>query len=330
MLDSGKFDEVISSDLFSDIESECNNKEPVSLEEKISMKFLFTRVMVKIEKEKKEAARGIRPPGKSGFKIKEWWVYAAVVIFGIVYALVMLPKELTGVDKLIAALKPKSDMYYAFSGKQFIVLPDGTTVTLNDSSRLGYHESFGKNGVREIILFGEAYFDVKHNPDKPFIVRTSTVTTEVLGTAFNVTAYPGQARVVVTVARGSVQVINEMRRVNVLNQNEQIVVNTLTSQFVKTTVDLRKELKWKENFLIIDRVTLKEAVDMIAKKYGVKVTIVNEKMKDCIVSSTFMNNEGLEDVLNIMSVLVQGDYRIQGKHVYLDGKGCTIPYRTTY
>lgn len=214
-----------------------------------------------------------------------------------------------------------SEKFLAFSGKQFIRLPDGSTVLLNDSSQLSYRESEAE-GFREVTLTGEAYFDVRHDATMAFVVRSGNVKTTALGTAFNISARPHQKEVVVTVTRGKVQVSNERRKFDVITPNEQLAVNIVTHSFVKTTVSPGTGLEWKNSFLIIDRVSLQDAAVLIGEKYHVKIVIADAQMKPCIVSSTFMNNETLEDVLRIISTLVQGDFNISGNTVTLTGKGC--------
>lgn len=213
------------------------------------------------------------------------------------------------------------EKFLAFSGKQFIRLPDGSTVLLNDSSQLSYRESEAE-GFREVTLIGEAFFDVKPSATKAFVVRSGNVKTTVLGTAFNISARPRQKEVVVTCTRGKVQVSNEQHKFDVITPNEQLAVNTVTHSFVKTTVSADTSLEWKNSFLIIDRVPLEEAAILIGNKYNVTVVIADAQMKPCIVSSTFMNNENLEDVLRIISTLVQGDFNISGGTATLTGKGC--------
>lgn len=216
---------------------------------------------------------------------------------------------------------PGNEKFLAFSGKQFIRLPDGSTVLLNDSSQLSYRESEAE-GFREVTLIGEAFFDVRQNATKAFVVRSGNVKTTVLGTAFNINARPRQKEVVVTCTRGKVQVSNEQHKFDVITPNEQLAVNTVTHSFVKTTVSADSGLEWKNSFLIIDRVPLEEAAILIGNKYNVTVVIADAQMKSCIVSSTFMNNENLEDVLRIISTLVQGDFNISGGTATLTGKGC--------
>jgi ferric-dicitrate binding protein FerR (iron transport regulator) len=84
--------------------------------------------------------------------------------------------------------------------RQLINLPDGSKVVLNANSKLEYPPGFSNN-TREVYLDGEAYFDIAHDPGKPFIVHTGSISTRVLGTAFNINAYRSQQFVEVTVTR---------------------------------------------------------------------------------------------------------------------------------
>src|SRR5690606_29105984 len=88
--------------------------------------------------------------------------------------------------------------------KSTITLSDGTTIKLNSGSRLRYPEAFDE-GLREVHLEGEAFFDVARNEHSPFVVRTKSVTTRVLGTSFNIEAFPDE-QISVTVATGKVEV----------------------------------------------------------------------------------------------------------------------------
>ena len=99
-------------------------------------------------------------------------------------------------------------------------LPDGTSVTLNHYSSLSYPERF-KSDNREVELSGEAYFEVSKDPKHPFIVQTETIDVQVLGTHFNVDAYPDNPDVKTTLLTGSVAVSNKNNSVRmVLKPNE--------------------------------------------------------------------------------------------------------------
>jgi ferric-dicitrate binding protein FerR (iron transport regulator) len=209
-----------------------------------------------------------------------------------------------------------------FAGKQFVELPDGSTVILNEGSRLSYDRSFG-DSLREVLLTGEAYFNVTHDAAKPFTVVTGNITTRVLGTSFNVTAYPDQQQVQVTVTRGKVQVNNDERLLGIITPDQQISVNTVTYDFVQRSVKAEQASAWQSQYLILDNVSLEEAATTIAQKYNVTIALSNHALKGCRISATFLKGENLEQVLTVVSGVVQATYSIDadGK-VTIDGKGC--------
>ena len=109
--------------------------------------------------------------------------------------------------------------------RSHIKLPDGTTVWLNAGSKLNYPRQF-TGGKREVALEGEAFFDVAKDPDRPFTVRTKTFAIRVLGTEFNVAAYPDENKLETTLISGKVQVtMNEKPDQNIiLAPNEKLTV----------------------------------------------------------------------------------------------------------
>jgi ferric-dicitrate binding protein FerR (iron transport regulator) len=204
--------------------------------------------------------------------------------------------------------------------KKFIHLPDGSTVLLNKNSHLDYPDVFGNR--REVSLTGEAYFDIQHDATKPFIVHIGKVNVTVLGTAFNVRADEA-GKVVVTVTRGRVRVADSTRILGVLVPNEQITVNTVTASFAQTQVNAATVIAWKKQYLVLDNISLEEAAVLIGDKYHVNIILSNEKMKSCRISATFLNNESLEQVLTVVSGVVNATYTLQpNDQVILKGEGC--------
>lgn len=215
--------------------------------------------------------------------------------------------------------KPESAI---FTGKQFVHLPDGSTVLLNEGSKLTYSTSFGKRG-REVALTGEGYFDVRHDPSRPFTVVTGNVTTTALGTAFNVRAYPGQQEIRVTVSRGKVRVGNDQGQFDIITPDQQISVNTATNDFTKLNVKAEAAGEWKSEYLILDDVSLEEAARTIENKYKVKIILANDDLKKCRITATFLDGENLDQVLTVVSGVVQATYLIQSDgSVKIEGKGC--------
>lgn len=192
----------------------------------------------------------------------------------------------------------------------FTRLPDGSTVLLNKNSVLKYPGAFtGKS--REVLLTGEGYFVIKHDPVHPFIVHTGQIKTTVLGTAFNIKALPGQEEITITVTRGKVQVGNEQQTFGVLLPNEQLALNLLTEKNRFAHVNAENELQWKQQYLVLDNLSLEEAAVLIEKKYKVNITIANDQLKTTRLSATFFNNENLEQVLTVITGVINASYAVQ-------------------
>jgi ferric-dicitrate binding protein FerR (iron transport regulator) len=200
--------------------------------------------------------------------------------------------------------------------QQFVTLPDGTTVTLNEGSTLTYDSEFGKH-TREVVLTGEAYFDVTHQPDKKFIVKTRDVQTTVLGTAFNVKA--GVEKIVVTVLRGKVSVGSGDKQFDQIVPNEEITVDSKTLAYTKTSVVAEETVAWKANYLIMDNVTMREAARLISDRFNVQVNLADSSLNDCRIRVHFVKNESLERMLKLVSAAKGGDYAINGKTATISG-----------
>ncbi|BDU27062.1 FecR domain-containing protein [Flavobacterium sp. GSB-24] len=210
-----------------------------------------------------------------------------------------------------------------FSGKQLVHLPDGSTVLLNDNSSLKYDQNSFNSKTREVTLTGEAFFDIKRNEEKPFIVHTGKVQTRVLGTAFNINAKNSSNNIEVTVTRGKVQVGDTQKVYGVITPNQQIKVNKNTLNFEQNNINAAVVTEWKSNYLILDDINMTEAAALISQKYKVQILIQNEKIKNCRITASFLNEEDLDHVLKVISSVLETEYHYdKAGAVILDGKGC--------
>lgn len=183
------------------------------------------------------------------------------------------------------------------NGHRLVRLPDGSTVIIGAGSKLDYPSSFDGLAKREVYLEGQAYFDVKHSSVKPFIIHTGNLTTTVLGTAFNISAWPGDAELKVTVSRGKVKVEDENKMIGIITPNEQITYNKENALATKATVEVAKYLVWKEEDLYLDDVTLAEAAELLEGRFNVNIEIADEQLKTKRFSTTFLKDESLSKVL---------------------------------
>lgn len=221
-------------------------------------------------------------------------------------------------DNIMPVINSESVASGYFTGKQFVHLPDGSKVVLNEGSQLQYDDSFGKDN-REVIFSGEGYFDVVHDPSRPFIVRTGVIKTTVLGTAFNVTAFGTDADIFVTVARGKVSVGNDEREYDKILPEQQLKINKKTQKYEKDSVVLDEVLAWKNTFLILDDVTIEKAAEMIGQKFRTRIILANEQIKNCEINAAFMKGESLEQVLRVVCGLLQADYTLGEDRVTIKG-----------
>ncbi|WP_138479669.1 FecR family protein [Dyadobacter bucti] len=254
---------------------------------------------------------------ETGWK-RRWMWAAAAVLTGIGVVIWNSGKWKKEIAKNVQVAA--TDSLLTFSNKDFIHLPDGSTVLLNEGSVLSYHASYGTS-LREVSLSGEAFFDIKKDPGHAFIVHTGNVITKVLGTAFNIDAR--QKKIVVTVTRGLVEVGDKNKTYGRIKPDEQITVNTANNQFKLAEVNALSELKWKNESLIFDEITVEESAKMIEERYNVKVNFENNDIKKCRISAWFLNGEDLDHVLEMVSGTRQASYVVKGDQVnIIGGFGC--------
>lgn len=203
------------------------------------------------------------------------------------------------------------------SEHETISLPDGTEVTLNESSWLAYKYT---NERRELNLIGEVYFDVAKDPNLPFIINVGSSRVTVVGTAFSVRGYEYNDEIVVSVERGKVKVDPNRREdqgdVYMLTRNQQVVINNKTHAVQKNDVNIAQVLAWKEG------ISLQEASLKIEEHFDVSVTIKNEDVKKCRINRFTMENKKLEDALKAICIPINSNYKIKGKHVTIVGGSC--------
>ncbi len=201
---------------------------------------------------------------------------------------------------------------------RFLTLPDGSTVILHGDSRLEIDKNFNQS-KRVVHLTGEAYFDVAHRPDTPFIIHTGKIKTTVLGTAFNITAWPGQQDITVSVTRGKVRVEDENRVIAVLTPDKQVTYNTVSSVSGEKPVEATETIAWLQQDMTFDDMELEELADHLGRRYGVNIKFANPELQKCRVTGRFTGTETLEEVMRTLSILVNTQYIISGKEVLIEG-----------
>jgi len=178
-----------------------------------------------------------------------------------------------------------------------IELPDGSMVILGKGSKLSFLKSFEGEVKREVYLTGKAFFDIKHDSSKPFVVHSGSVKTTVLGTAFDINAHAGSEEITVRVIRGKVNVSTQKANLGDLLPNKQIVYHVKTEQSVFANVNAQKEMRWTSQDMLLNDVTFEAICVQLEKRYGVKIHIDGEALKAKKSTISLTRNEDLDGFL---------------------------------
>ncbi len=197
-----------------------------------------------------------------------------------------------------------------------IVLPDGTRVIVSANSTFTYPATFSK-GSREVSISGEAYFDVTQNADMPFIVKSKEINIKVLGTKFNVYAYPEDDFFEVSLVEGKIQASlnRNSSKSYVLKPNEKLRYLYASNTFQKSKTDLQVETAWTRGDLYFQSETLHTILPKIERFYGVKFSI-NGQLPGLKLTASF-NETDVNEILRNLSVLYQFSYHKNGENIYL-------------
>jgi transmembrane sensor len=205
------------------------------------------------------------------------------------------------------------------SPKQKIGLSDGTIVWLNSNSTLRYPKTFSAE-TREVILEGEGYFEVVHNPEKPFIIHAGSSVTRVVGTAFNIRALPSEQQVVITVTTGKVLFTNrDQSSETYLSKGEQAVLTDNQGVIKENNPDVNF-LSWQTGKIIFNNTSLEEVAKVLSRHYQTSITI-DRRLSQCRLTSTF-SDQSLEEVLDELATIQEMTISYTGKNITLHGKGC--------
>ncbi|MRG47957.1 DUF4974 domain-containing protein [Chitinophaga sp. SYP-B3965] len=197
-------------------------------------------------------------------------------------------------------------------GGQFrIILPDGSKVWLNAASSLHFPTAFnGKE--REVQLIGEAYFEVAKNPQMPFKVKVNEMAVQVLGTHFNVMAYPDEANIKTTLLEGAVKIQHGAKAVQ-LKPGQQAQLNTAGNISVNEGVDMEEVVAWKNGYFHFNHESLEGMMRQIGRWYDAEITYEGN-ISDREFGGKIERGSDITEVLKILE-LSKVHFRIEGKKI---------------
>ena len=274
----------------------------------------FDRVLRKVLQNRYSAKTN---PYNSTQYLSSFWKVAAAIMLLITGFYVLVENkeknapiaEVTQVEQIV---KENPD-----GQKSSFILPDGTLVKLNAGSCLSFPKQF-KAGLRLVELIGEAFFEVKHDPVNPFVVRTSDLDVTALGTSFDVKAYNDDPMVKVVLTGGKVA-IRDFREtkdslVLVPGQKAQLIKETKEIQLSEFESDL--DLGWKEDKIVFRSANLETFIKEVQRWYGVKIEVVGTPIHDWRINGAFQNMS-LELLLESVKFGKDIEYSLNGKNLII-------------
>ncbi|GGH34730.1 anti-sigma factor [Dyadobacter endophyticus] len=213
-------------------------------------------------------------------------------------AMVLMTAGVGWLSYLLATRSSSHEMLTISSGMQTLTdtLPDGSIVTLNRKSSISYPQEFAGT-TRPVTLTGEAFFDVKPDKSKPFLISVNDVTVKVVGTSFNVKDNAEKTEVIVET--GVVEVSRDTQRVRITPREEATIV--------KANAEMRKGIAadqfhnyYRTRRLFCDGTPLWRLVEILNEAYDADIVIGNQRLKNLPINTTF-DQHSLESILGVVS-----------------------------
>ena len=199
------------------------------------------------------------------------------------------------------------------------ILPDSTVVWLNSGSSIKYNNQFSINH-RDVILSGQAYFDVTKNKNTPFIVSCDDINIKVLGTQFSAENYTDNSDINVILVEGSVELLpkNSNKSFARLNPNEMMVYNKSDKKYSINTVVTKQYTSWREGVIYIYDQPLKDVLPQLQKRYNQQI-VLDKYLEDYKVTFSIRNEDFL-DFLDMIQNIVPVNVYQEGGIIYLKKK----------
>lgn len=196
------------------------------------------------------------------------------------------------------------EMQVSRGEKSHLLLPDGSKVWVNSESKISYPSNF-MDGSREIKLTGEAYFEVAKSKNEPFIVKTNDYSIRVMGTKFNVMAYPDFGRTETSLIEGKIEIQKGVQSIPVA-PGETFTYSD--NQFSITKKNTHQVAMWKDHVFDFDKISFRELITRLERWYDVEIEIKNSELNGIVYSGIFKNEETIWQVLNTFQLTLPIHY----------------------
>ncbi len=223
----------------------------------------------------------------------------------------------------------KGDEFFVTSAlkgqKSSLILPDGTKVWLNSDSQIKYTSDFGKRN-RTVQLTGEAYLEVTKNPKKPFLVQTANAEIKVLGTTFNVKAYPDEDEIETSLLEGKIELTvfeptgKEISKTIEMRPGESLIFNNRKNELRYNNFKNDEITGWRNNQLIFRNDSFDNLVKKIERWYDVEIIYDETKFKDQRLTVELYQGERLDRLIEIIELAISVECKTEGNKIYINAK----------
>jgi ferric-dicitrate binding protein FerR (iron transport regulator) len=259
-----------------------------------------------------------------------WMRAASVIILAIAFAWIW--QMISSTRKSPVQKVVYNEIIVPVGEKAQAVLSDGTHVWINSGSRFRYPVTFGQSS-RDVSLEGEAYFDVKKRGRSEFTVSTHDVKVVVLGTAFNVKAYPEDKKTQTTVVRGLVRVESREKGINpvLIKPNQMAILKDsqpseankmkpLKSLNIENQVNTVVITSWKDQMLVFADETFEDIAIKMERWFNTKIRIEDNQLKQERYTGKFVHNETVYEVLEAIKLTTPITYTVKNEEIVIKGK----------
>lgn len=265
---------------------------------------------------------------------KGWWVGVAASVALIVALWIVYPKSQNSAQREVVAAKKETASKNSAKTVQFVNdqscmvmhrLPDGSTVWMQTDARITYPDTFETDG-RLVAFEGEAFFEVKSDKKRPFVIQSGEMRIEVLGTSFNVKAPPRQKIYEVAVVSGSVSVsipaTDTAPQKIVLTPQQQALFETRTKRLSSSTMptESKKEI-YEPVTIIFEGTPLDQVADKLSRCFDIRIYLADPAMKSCRLTADF-DRQSLPAILEMLCATLDATYTMSGKTILLEGVPC--------
>ncbi len=218
-----------------------------------------------------------------------------------------------------------NEVVIPFGKKSQLILADGTKVWLNAGSRMAFPTKFTSK-KREVFLEGEAYFEVTHNQELPFVVNTSELSIKVLGTRFNVSAYDSDRLTETVLLEGKVSVsersmLGLLKSETILSPNQKASYDHTDRLItVKSEPDVEFAIAWTEGWFKFSQHSLQDVINKLQRFYNVQFVFDTQFSTADLISGKLDLKESVEAVMVALSDVANIQYRVDGNKIYINKK----------